>query len=53
MGLIIICVILGVLFGILLIALGRIGRHWGKASMDKWGIYDNPPEEHDDREEKE
>ncbi len=51
MGLIILCIILGVLFGILLIALNRIGNHWGKAHMDKWGICDNPGEEHDDKEE--
>ena len=51
MALIILCIILGVLFGILLIALNRIGNHWGKAHMDKWGIFDNPGEEHDDKEE--
>lgn len=51
MALIIVCIVLGVIFGILLIAMGKIGHHWGRAHMDKWGIYDDPKEEHDDREE--
>jgi hypothetical protein len=54
MGLILvgICVLLGIFTGVMLIAMHKIGRNWGRGHMAKhWGIDETPHEEHDDSEE--
>lgn len=48
MTIILIAVLAGVILAFLWIAMGKIGHNWGRAHMDKWGIYDDRKEEHDD-----